>query len=510
MLNDRQKEAVQADHRALLIVAGPGTGKTRVFAHRAARLLREENVPPRNLLALTFTRAAAREMRDRLRALLKGSPAAPALDGLWVDTFHAAALKILRERGHPFGPGVPFEIIPEEDKPALLEGLLPRKEAGAFLEKVRRQKQALSLPAEGPAAEYQRRLLDSKRLDHDDLFVYVHRLFDERPETLEEYRRRFQHILADEFQDTTPAQYSLLRRLAAGAVCVIGDPDQSIYGFAGGGFRPFERFKKDFPDHRVLSLSENHRSQAVILEAARQVIRRNRADLPRELTAKLEKGLPIDVSAHATDREEAEMVAKKIEGLLGGASYFTIDSRWAEKERETYAYGLRDMAVLYRLHAQAGKIREALERTGLPVKVFGRTPAREEGADGDREDFQDDAEGIPPGEAVTLMTLHRSKGLEFPVVFIAGCEEGLLPFRREGESLSEEGMEEERRLFYVGMTRAKNRLFLSHARKRALFGKIREARPSPFLRDIEEELRVLREREAARKTPPKPRQGTLF
>ncbi|MFH1725307.1 MAG: UvrD-helicase domain-containing protein [Elusimicrobiota bacterium] len=506
-LNSRQLEAVRSTDGPGIISAGPGTGKTRTFAHRVAHLLREKGVPARDILAVTFTRSAAGEMRRRLERLLSGTPAAEGLAELWVETFHAAALRILRQEGYPFGPGVAFSVVPEEEKPVLLEGLMPRKEMGAFLEGVRRDKLRLRAPADGPGAEYQRRLSTAKLLDYEDLFIFACRLFDEKPEVLERYRGRFRHILVDEFQDTSLAQYALLRRLASGNVCVIGDPDQALYGFASGSFSPFERFKEDFPGHRVLPLSENYRSQAVILEAAKQVIRRNRAQLPRDLRARMERGLPVGISEHRSDRQEAEMTARRIEGLLGGSSHFTIDSRWAEKESESYAYGLDDIAVLYRFHAQARRFEEALGRVGLPYRTFGKKPKGDGGKDSAEEDLEDFREGKGPrGEGISLMTLHRAKGLEFPVVFLTGCEDGVLPFRRDEGGQAE--LEEERRLFYVGMTRAKSRLFISYAKRRLLFGSPREAGPSPFVKDIEEELRVLEasrapvKKKAARESQP--------
>jgi DNA helicase-2/ATP-dependent DNA helicase PcrA len=358
---------------------------------------------------------------------------------------------------------------------------------------------------DGPGAEYQKRLLAAKLLDFDDLFLYACRLLDEKPEVLSHYQQRFRYILVDEFQDTSFAQYQLLRCLSSGNVCVIGDPDQAIYSFTGDSFKPFEEFRKDYTEYRILPLSENYRSQAGILEAAKQVIGKNQAQLPRELYARLERGLPIEIMAHASESQEAEMIARKIEGLLGGASYFTIDSSWAEKEKESYRYGLGDIAILYRFHAQARKIGEALRRAGLPCRVFGKKPEQGDAVSTaqELEDFQNHEEAAPSailrGEWVSLMTLHRSKGLEFPVVFLAGCEEGVL----DGD------LEEERRLFYVGMTRAKNRLFLSYAKKRFLFGKTLHQGPSRFLRDIEEELRMFRENSPAKK-PVRIQQLTLF
>ncbi|MEW6684507.1 MAG: UvrD-helicase domain-containing protein [Nitrospirota bacterium] len=507
-LNTAQRNAVETVDGSVIIAAGPGTGKTRTFAHRVAHLIQDRHVSPERILAVTFTRSAAGEMRDRLKGLLGEVPPA-----LWVETYHAAAFRILGEQGYPFGVGVDFALIADEDKPALLDGLVPKKEATAFLDDLRKTKQRLAWPEDGPGAAYQRRLAARRLLDFDDLFLYAMRLFEERPDVAADYRERFRHIVVDEFQDTSFAQYRFIRSLAREAnppippltkggkggfsLCVIGDPDQAIYGFAGG-FRAFEAFATDFPDHRVCRLSENYRSQGMIVAAAGQVIAKSPAHLPRRLTARLANGLPLAISRYGTDRQEAEMIVRKIEALLGGSSHFTIDSGWAQSDDGHRTYGLSDIAILYRLHAQSRPIADALDRSGLPYRCFGRS-----GAAQDVEDF---VAGEPAlrSEAISLMTLHRAKGSEFPVVFIAGCEEGLLPYHRNDD------VEEERRLLFVGMTRARQRLFVSSAATRFLYGETRRAGPSSFLSDIQEELRQLEEGRAPRRPIEQNRQQSLF
>lgn len=435
ILNSRQKAIVETADGPCVIVAGPGTGKTRALAHRIAYLMEQKRIPPSAILAVTFTRSAALEMRERVKMIC---PLSAALAKEGISTFHAAAWRILQEQG----VAVDWERIQKEET-------------------------------------------------FDELLVSVTRLFQEKPAVLEQYRNRFRYILVDEFQDTSLLQYGFFKQLAGENVCVIGDPDQAIYGgLADQACNPFEQFQKDFPCHSVFSLSENYRSQGVIVEAAKQVITKNHSPLPRQLQARLEQGFPVEISAHQSDSQEAEMIVKKIEGLLGGASYFTIDSRWAQKESESYSYGLGEMAIFYRFHAQAKKLEQALERAGIPFQTFGKKSLEEE--------------IITAGDRITLMTLHRSKGLEFPVVFLTGCEEGVLPYE-------ESDLEEERRLFYVGMTRAKRRLFLSYAKTRFLFGKMRKGGPSPFLQDIEEKLRILQQSRApAKKKASAPAPRTLF
>ncbi len=490
-LNPAQRTAVETVAGPVIIVAGPGTGKTRTFAHRVAHLIQDRRVLPERILAVTFTRSAASEMNDRLQKLLGAVP-----NGLWVDTYHAAALHILRDQGYPFGPGLAFALATDQDKTSLLDGLIPKKEAAPFLDELRRSKHRLAWPEAGRAYEYQKRLLARRLLDFDDLFLYTARLFEEQPGVAAAYRGRFDYVMVDEFQDTSCAQYQFLRSLAPHNLCVIGDPDQAIYGFAGN-FRAFEAFTADFPDHRVCRLAENYRSQGMIVQAATQVIAKCSAQLPRQLTARLANGLPLSIARYGTDRQEAEMIVRKIETLLGGSSHFSIDSGWAQPDDEPRSYGLSDIAVLYRLHALSRPIADALEHAGLPYRCFGK-PATE-----DLEDFIAKEPG-PRGDTISLMTLHRAKGLEFPVVFIAGCEEGLLPYDRS------ENAEEERRLFFVGMTRARQRLFLSSAAKRFLYGKTGHAAASPYLSDIRDELRRLEEARAPREPVAQGHQQSLF
>lgn len=511
-LNSYQFKVVEEPHKHLIVVAGPGTGKTLTLAHKAAYLLEKKKISGQEILAVTFTRSAAQEMRERLCKLLESS-AKNELPHFWIDTFHAIALKILREEAYPFGPNISWRLIEENEKRALLNQRARKKEISKVLEEIRQQKQKLKIPQEGIAQEYQNRMLENKTLDFDDLFCYVSLLFKERPEILEKYRKRFSFILLDEFQDTSFAQYHFINQLVSNNFCVFGDPDQAIYGFIADFFSPFEQFKKDYPDHKILSLSENYRSQMTILEAAKQVINKNLSSLPRSLEARLKQGMPIQITSYQTDTQESEMIVREIESFLGGSSYFSIDSQWTKEERKNYKYGFKDICILYRFHAQNRLLKKALERAGLPYKIFAKENKNEEiPQTEDLENFQNNEKGLPEGEAITLMTLHRSKGLEFPVIFILGCEEGIIPYYTQEEPLTRrQELEEERRLFYVGMTRAKNRLFLSYAKKRMLFGKMRESSPSPFLQDIEEKLKVLEKSQTpAKKLSPQTNQLSLF
>ncbi len=513
-LDSSQRAAVLATDGAIVIAAGPGTGKTRVFAHRIAHLIQDKGVPPGEILAVSFTRSAALEMRKRIATLLPDAD----LSNLWVETCHAAALRILHAEKYPFPE---LAIAEEEQRLELLADIVPRGKAKAWLEQLRGTKQCLEWPQDEASQCYQEALRRRGLADFDDLFLFVLQLFAERPEILARWRDRFRYVIMDEFQDTSLAHYRFIGRLAGEDFCVIGDPDQSIYGFANEGcgaerFEPFTQFAKDRPNRRTLALSENYRSQGIILDAAQQVIARNPARVPRQLRARLERGMPIDISGHQSDRQEAEMVVRRIEGLLGGASRFTVDTGWARDEADSRSYGLSDIAILYRLNAQARLFELALERIGLPYVTYGKKTkkdGREVLAEEDLEDFRDNERAAPSlvhpaGESITLMTVHRAKGLEFPVVFLTGCEDGILPYRREGDDSP--SPEEERRLFYVGMTRAGSRLLISYARKRFLFGKTLALGPSPFVADIEDELRRLEKSEALPRKRPKDKQPELF
>ncbi|MBI2069525.1 MAG: UvrD-helicase domain-containing protein [Elusimicrobia bacterium] len=507
-LNDQQRRAVMEAEGPVLIAAGPGTGKTRTLVHRIAHLISAQQIPPQAIMAVTFTRSAALEIKERLNQMLGQQLG----EGLWVETFHSAAFKILRTEGRPFGPGRPFSIIGDEEKSGCLKNLVPAKNIKRFLEELSRLKRNGFNPGDPAGRMYQERLSQAGLLDFDDLLLHGAEFLENQEGR--GWTKRFRYILVDEFQDTSPAQYRLLRLLAQKNICVIGDPDQAIYSFAGDAFNPLETFRRDFPGCREFSITQNYRSQAMIIDAAKQVIAKNPSPPGRRLEAKLETGLPIEINVYQSDRQEAQMIARRIEGLLGGGSFFTIDSEWAVKEQESAVYSLNDIAILYRLHAQARLIKEALESAGLPLRVYGPKNSGD-GETSKTVDLTDIAaeESAVPGNAqraemISLMTLHRAKGLEFPVIFIAGCEDGVVPYQKDNDR-SGERIEEERRLFYVGITRAGKRLFLSSAKKRFLFGKTRISPCSPFIHDIEERLRLMREDRSQYKPKPRP-QPTLF
>jgi DNA helicase II / ATP-dependent DNA helicase PcrA len=667
-LNGPQREAVMHVGSPLLIVAGAGSGKTRVLTRRIAYLLAARDVHPGAVLAITFTNKAAREMRERVSALV-GRRA----NAMWVSTFHSACVRILRREAKRFGFTSSFTIYDQTDSERLMRlvcrdlDLDPRQYSPRqFSNKVSAMKNELvdheaaaaraTTPNQKMVAEaygiYQRRLAEANAFDFDDLIMTTVHLFQAFPEVAERYRRRFRHVLVDEYQDTNHAQYMLIRELVGGRerrtvegdlvgpasptpevapaeLCVVGDADQSIYAFRGATIRNILQFEADFPDTRVILLEQNYRSTQTILSAANAVISRNPDRKPKRLWT--DSGNGPKVVGYVADDEhmEAQFVVEEIDRLG--------DEALAKPG---------EVAVFYRTNAQSRVFEEVFVRVGLPYRVVGavrfyerreirdalaylRTLANPDDsvslrrilnvprrAIGDRSeglvealaqreeitfwqalrraadapgiaprsvkaiesfvalidelrslvsdgvkpaaileavldrtrylaeleastDPQDetrvdnlrelvavagefeasaltdedvtlngflervslvaDADEIPEGEdhggVVTLMTLHTAKGLEFPVVFLTGLEDGVFPHMR---SLSEpRELEEERRLAYVGITRARERLYVSRAVVRSAWGAPSHNPPSRFLDEVPMELVDWQRTEAA-------------
>ncbi len=643
-LNPAQVEAVRWFETPLLIVAGPGTGKTRTLTHRIAYLLAHQNVAPEQILAITFTHKAAGEMADRLAALVGPDTAGRMV----IKTFHALGVMLLRAEAARLGLDPDFSIAGEPDRLALLGQLLPElteKEIGSYLEAISAAKSqllTLTTPELGSRypdipdfveiyRSYETTLRQNKLLDYDDLILEPVRLLETFPDVLGRYRETFRWISVDEYQDVNLAQYRLLRLLAGpdNNLCVIGDPDQAIYGFRGANRSYFLKFQEDFPEAKVQRLSQNYRSTQLILDASSQVIARNPDSQRLELWSEIIRPVKLDIFETPTDKAEAEQIVHQIEQMVGGTSYFSLDSgRVAGDDHGEAPRSFGDFAVLYRLKAQSLALVEAFERSGMPYQTIGNislyeysvirtilawlwlldnphagyhlptilaglkpapdraslaaltalaqernlpavealqewassslTAAQKKqanrvasfldellqltppppisglierintfmGAGSSRDPDSKDSERVrqlarraapfehrrreflettllrqetdaydPRADRVTLMTLHAAKGLEFPVVFIAGCEENLAPLRLPGKTFD---LEEERRLFYVGMTRAQQRLILTHAKTRFLFGQKYQNNPSPFLNDIESALKEIKNM-AARK-----------
>jgi uncharacterized protein (TIGR00375 family) len=550
-LDADQAAAAEAVDGPVAVIAGPGSGKTRMLTHRIAHLVAERGVPPGACLAVTFTRRATAELRTRLASLL------PEAAGCAVESFHSLGLAILRAHGAEIGLPADFRVATEAERTAALADALGIGAASAA--KRLRRLSALKRTGEAGDAADRQALAVLARLrraqgwvDFDDLIGLAVEVLDRGGEGAAAWRNRFSHICVDEFQDIDEAQYRLIRRLAGPgcALCVIGDPDQAIYGFRGADAACFERFAADFPAARRLLLDRNYRSSGTIVAASAAVAGRKVAG-----TAMRPTGGPVILHAAADEAAEADFVAASIAAMMGGHDMLAADDK--------ASLGFADFAVLYRTDAQSAALREAFDRAGIPFRKsaplpilnhagvgailaeFGgegllaerlaaaeRTAAAQEGADIARiaeakawlaelmaetadeavfrerlslsleTDFQD-----ARGDRVSLLTLHAAKGLEFPAVFVVGVEEGLIPFAFPDAPPDAAAEAEEARLLYVAMTRAEDRLILCRAARRFHHGAWTSPPPSRFLARIPAAL-IARSVEAARKA--KPRQLSLF
>lgn len=632
-LDEAQREAVTYGDGPLLIFAGAGSGKTRVLTMRIAHLIAVRGVPPRRILAVTFTNKAANEMRERLERLV----GVGQVRQMWVGTFHAICARILRESGQPLGIPSDFVVFDEDDQLSVVREVLralnldeKRFAPRSILSFISRAKEKLVPPHLYVPVDfftqvvgkvyplYQQRLEACHALDFDDLLMRTVELFEQHPDVLERYQKRFLHVLVDEFQDVNRAQYRIVQHLSGlhRNLCVVGDDDQSIYSWRGADVGIILSFEHDFPDAHVVKLEQNYRSTQPILDAAFHVVSKNIRRAPKRLWSQRRDGLPITVTEVAHEREEALVVAQHIAQSVqqGGRRYgdFVVLYRtnaqsrlfeevflhyqipyqivggvrfYQRKEiKDVLAYlrvvhspsddvsllriinvpargiGLQTVETLRQLALREGvSLWEAIEHPQLPSLLTARAysavsqfrdliralRARREGSTvtalleevlqrteylqrlGDLRDpeVQSRVENVrelltatqqydasPDGERglagflesvalvadvdslegesdrVTLMTVHAAKGLEFPIVFLVGMEEGLFPHIRAIQE--DPNVEEERRLCYVALTRAKERVHITHARLRSVFGSTSGMLESRFLFDIPESLKL--------------------
>ena len=579
-LNPEQRQAVLHSGGHLIIVAGPGTGKTMTLSHRIAHLIQSGLISPSQVLALTFTNKAALEMGERISQLIPE----PTEAEVWVSTFHGFCLEVLRKEGKSLNISPFFDVCSEMDVPVLVKQVCSESGGGKqiaskLLKELPRLKM-VSVMADKTAPDhsdllpyfqsYQQRLRELGMLDLDDLQVETLRLFYQEPNICGEYAERFPRIFVDEYQDTNSLQVALLKSLierGSGEICAIGDPDQAIYGFRGANVENFFTFVEDFPGAEEVKLSMNYRSSQTILSGSSGLMRKE-----GPLKAVLEGGDPIRFASCGTHTEEAEMVVEQIEKLMGGTTYFSLDSGRVSSHENGENFSFGDIALLFRLNAQGDALQEALARAGIPFIRSGEKPLinrypvnvvwrffhalqypenpyhlsayldlpdvkdldpkgilkrcetgdsvenlidqavtlhefdlpSEDSAEalrrlkaiaanfeGDLKSFLDTLSldrGIDhatlSGDRVALMSLHSAKGLEWPVVFITGCEDQLIPCTLFGDR----DEEEEKRLFYVGMTRARSKLILSSASRRTINGRMLQMKPSPFLDLIPKEF----------------------
>ncbi|NTM34701.1 DNA helicase PcrA [Enterococcus faecium] len=651
-MNPRQKEAVLHTDGPLLLMAGAGSGKTRVLTHRIAYLIEEKEVNPWNILAITFTNKAAKEMKERVNAIL-----ASGGEDVWVSTFHSMCVRILRRDVDFIGYNRNFTIIDSSEQLTLMKRILkelnidPKKyDPRSILGTISQAKNSLQTPQDFAKmqgsyyeeiaakcyAAYQKELQYNQCMDFDDLIMNTIRLFEEHPDSLTYYQNKFHYIHVDEYQDTNHAQYTLVNLLAGRFrnLCVVGDADQSIYGWRGADMQNILDFEKDYPDAAVILLEQNYRSTKNILSAANQVIENNSNRKPKNLWTENKEGNKITYYRADNERDETR---------------FIVDRMQEEIRSNHRNYG--DFAILYRTNAQSRVMEETLLKANIPYKMVGghkfydrkeikdilaylnvlanpqdsisferivNSPKRgigpgsieklrsfaslhewplleaaqnvdlaniggkagqQLGAFGEMiqevtqmiqyltvteltkevldrsgyledlkiqntleaqarienlEEFltvtqefdkqfeqQNEEDADAPEEKltvflndlalvsdidnleedasqVTLMTLHAAKGLEFPVVFLIGLEEGVFPLSRA--LMEESELEEERRLAYVGITRAEEALYLTNAFCRTLYGRTQYNRPSRFVEEIDQELLEI---EGMRPTPKK-------
>jgi DNA helicase-2/ATP-dependent DNA helicase PcrA len=373
-LNPAQQEAVQIVEGPLLVLAGPGSGKTRVITHRIAFLVKEAGVNPRNILAVTFSKKAAEEMKRRLDHLLGDISAS-----LSVGTFHAVCLRILRAEGIP-GLGKNFEVCDEDEQNKLIKECMENAGLDAKEHDWRKYKAAVSYakvkmidpgrvsvrPGErlddatlAVYRSYQRTLKKKRAVDYDDMLVFTYRLFRESEDVLIKYQKAYRHILVDEFQDTNDLQYQLVKLLGSkyGNVCAVGDPDQTIYSWRQAEIRNILSFSKDFPGTKVIGMQQNYRSTRTIVEAANSLIASNRLRLEKQLRTSQNQGDRISLIKLYDEKAEAGFVASEIARLV-----------------EKLSLHLSDFAVLYRVNAQSRALEDAFCEAGMPYKMIGGTP----------------------------------------------------------------------------------------------------------------------------------------
>ena len=638
-MNPMQSQAVLKTEGPLLIMAGAGSGKTRVLTHRIAYLITEKNINPWNILAITFTNKAAKEMKERVSGLLEEGG-----EDVWVSTFHSMCVRMLRRDIDLIGYSKNFTIVDSSEQQTLMKRILKEKNLDpknynprTILGAISNAKNELQTPEKYAALQgghiekivadcyemYQKELRRNQCMDFDDLIMLTIRLFNESPETLEYYQRKFQYIHVDEYQDTNHAQYTLVNMLAARFrnLCVVGDADQSIYGWRGADMQNILDFEKDYADAEVVLLEQNYRSTKNILTAANHVIKNNSRRKAKKLWTDNNEGHKITYYRGETERDETQYIVSIIQKemdeqnrkfgdfavlyrtnaqsrvmeemllkanipykMVGGHKFYDrkeikdvlaylnlianpsdslsmgrivnepkrgIGATSLEKLRgfaDLHDWSLLEAAInveLANIGGKAGKelaafgamiqdlqdmipfltvtelVEEVLKRSGYEqalkventlesqtrlenieelksvTQAFDREYEATVEEDDDPRDkltsFLNDLALVSDLDSleeetsqVTLMTLHAAKGLEFPVVFLLGLEEGVFPLSRA--LMEENELEEERRLAYVGITRAEEKLFISNAQSRTLYGRTQYNRPSRFIEEIDGEL----------------------
>ncbi len=496
-LNKEQKMIVRHADQPLIVEAGPGTGKTRTLTEKIIYLIKTKEIKSKSILALTFTNKAAKEMGKRIKAMLKVQQLqhGPKHETVCTATFHSFCFKFLNEN-----TSFDFDIVDDDKLESFIkqackdESIKPAK-ANLIIQK-EKQKLHLLENHDNPAIKniwhkYQSLLLSNNLVDFEDLILMTIKQLSEDQELLKKMLQQYVHIFVDEYQDINAAQYALIKLLAGNGqnLMVIGDPDQSIYGFRGSDNKYFKQFAHDFPDSLKITLNKNYRSTQTILDASFQLITHSdKTDSKQQIFSNIKGKEQIVMMATATAKAEAVAVGKMIEELVGGTT--SLSQNKSKKQFKEAEYSFADFAVLFRTKKQALVFEEIFEKANIPfqsVRKKNRDQTKNSHALLDPMNHEDQDFFEFEAEKVSLMTIHASKGLEFPVVFVVGCEKTFIPFSIDGKTV--EDIEEEKRLFYIAMTRAKDILCLSHAKKRMIFGKTMNRERSQFLSCIEENLK---------------------
>ncbi len=578
-LNSEQRAAVEAVDGPLLVLAGAGTGKTRVLTTRFAHILLRGHAAPGQVLAVTFTNRAAREMRERVGAVL-GRP----VEGLWLGTFHALCARMLRRHAEHVGLSSGFSILDTDDQLRLLKQVMEAQRLDtkrwppqALMHMIQKWKDRGQTPARVVAGEegdfaggqarvlyeaYQARLRDINAADFGDLMLHMVEIFRTHADVLAQYHRMFRYILVDEYQDTNVVQYLWLRLLAQQSrnICCVGDDDQSIYSWRGAEVENILRFEKDFPGAKIVRLESNYRSTAPILGAASALIAHNEGRLGKTLRAGRadSSGEPVSVVSLWDSDEEARMVGERVEALRRDGHKLAEIALLVRAGHQTRSFEerlitlgipyrivgglrfyeraeIRDAIAYARVMVQPSddlaferivnvpkrglgdvamrQMHEAARAQGVPLSVAAEGLARAGAVKGrvregrldnlkeflralsDFETLQGFLEHVSlvmeneeqaGADRMNLMTLHAAKGLEFDTVFLPGWEEGLFPNQRAMDEGGNKGLEEERRLAYVGLTRARKRAIVSFAANRRIYANWQSSIPSRFIDELPE------------------------
>ncbi|WP_299977029.1 UvrD-helicase domain-containing protein [Desulfobacula sp.] len=586
-LNSKQKKAVESTAGAMVIQAGPGTGKTRTLTAKIAHLVSKKDIDPGNILALTFTNKAAKELEQRIdKYVPETKTPVPAA------TFHSFCLRLLKEY-----KGFNAAIA---DDPVRLSLVREAMGGNAKIRAAKRKDQMICLCKQnllGPDDDFKKLMADEDRdafkevyqtyqalcneqnvVDFEDLIFMTVKMLTDDQEILSKVQKTYHYIFIDEYQDLNFGQYELAKLISKdNHIVVIGDPDQSIYGFRGSDNKYFKRFALDFPGCEKIILTKNYRSVQTILDASFQMISKSLENEKQlKVFSDVESTKKLIIKETATERAEAVAIGKMIEKLVGGTSFFSMDAGKTDPD-EQKEYSFADFAILYRTGRQCETFISVFEKEGIPFQTADKKKLFE--IDGIKQlinlcrimvesaDFPDELKDCDTEtwlkflckkedldkrikgndkaeqafekllsiarlhndlknflnalvlnqdtdtlefnvEKVSLMTMHAAKGLEFPVVFVAGCEQGLIPFAKDGENVDD--LEEERRLFYVAMTRAMDILCLTYAKKRSIYGTRKKRQRSCFIEDIEKRLTQVEKSLVHLKVREKEKQLELF